>query len=327
MGFRFLSSCLITILLLVFGVISVVNAVSPGSIIVDLVPENPAPYENVDIKLSSFAANLDSVLITWFVNGQNTLSGIGKKSFSITAGAAGSEVTVSAKISLPDGEIEKTILIRPNNATLLWQANDSYVPPFYRGKAMPTSDSEIKIVAMPEIKTASGTVDSKNMVYSWLKDYSNEVAGSGYGKNFFLYVSDYLDSSNNIEVVASTVDGNYSSKASLNVSTISPQISFYKKYNDLGVLWERTMENGDMVKDGEILVAIPYFISPKEIQNPILKWSWFINDSLVSTPSFLKNLMPLRVESGTSGRSKLKVVIENQYQVFQTANKEIELGF
>jgi len=31
---------------------------------------------------------------------------------------------------------------------LLWQADDSYVPPFYEGKALPSPNSEIKVVAM-----------------------------------------------------------------------------------------------------------------------------------------------------------------------------------
>ena len=38
---------------------------------------------------------------------------------------------------------------------LLWQANDSYVPPFYKGKALPGADTKIKIVAMPEIRSGS----------------------------------------------------------------------------------------------------------------------------------------------------------------------------
>ncbi len=69
-------------------------AISPSSISVDVAPPNPAPNENVTITLSSFAANLDSVSISWFVNGKSVLTGVGKKSFSITAGPAGSSITV-----------------------------------------------------------------------------------------------------------------------------------------------------------------------------------------------------------------------------------------
>ena len=72
-------------------------------------------------------------------------------------------------------------------------------------------DSEVKVVAMPEIRTSSGLVDAKNMTYAWKKDYTNNVDGSGYGKNSFLFINDYLEDSNNISVVVSTVDQKYSS--------------------------------------------------------------------------------------------------------------------
>lgn len=303
------------------------SAISPGSITIDVIPVNYAPNENVDINLSSFAANLDTVLITWFVNGRNTSSGIGKKSFSLTTGASGSDTTVMVKLDFPDGEIQKTVSIRPNVMALLWQANDSYVPPFYKGKAMPTLESEIKVVAMPEIRSRTGIVDPKNMTYAWRKDYSNEQEGSGYGKNFFLYTGDYLEGTNNIEVAASTIDGQYSSGANVDITAGSPEISFYKQDNDLGTIWEKALENGHRIQNGETIVAIPYFISPKRIQSPILNWSWFINDSLVNIQGVKKNVIPLKVEEGTSGTSKLRLEMENRGKIFQTANREIELQF
>ena len=117
---------------------------------------------------------------------------------------------------------------------LLWQANDSYVPPFYRGKALATPDSEIKVVAM---------TDSKNMTYAWKKDYSNDQEASGYGKNFFLYTNDYLEGSNNVSVVASTLDQKYSNEASIEVGTTEPKILFYKNDNSLGTTLQKTLTN------------------------------------------------------------------------------------
>jgi hypothetical protein len=205
MKFRFL---LLIVALVLFG--KMAYADSSTSIIVDMVPNNPAPYENVNINLNSYSYNLDSVLISWSVDGKNVSSGIGKKSFSTTAPRAGGETKVVATIYLPDGATETNITIKPSVMELLWQANDSYVPPFYRGKALPTPSSEVKVVAMPEIRTSAGLADSNNMTYAWKEDYTNNVDGSGYGKNFFLYTNDYLQDSNNILVTATTVDQNYS---------------------------------------------------------------------------------------------------------------------
>jgi len=210
---------------------------------------------------------------------------------------------------------------------LLWQANDSYVPPFYKGKALPVADSEIKVVAMPEIKNDSSNVSSENMTYAWKKDYTNNVDGSGYGKNFFLYTNDYLDDSNNVSVTASTVDQKYSSDASINIGMTQPKILFYKNDNSLGTIWNNALTDPHKIQGSEIINAVPYFISPKEIQNPRLVWNWFINDNPVTVPIFRKNLMPLQVQSGVSGTSQLRLEIENQDKIFQTTSSEISIEF
>ena len=324
MKFRFLS--LIT--LIFFGAtVSVVSAAS-SDILVNIAPPNPDPYEETIITLNSYAYNLDSVLISWSQNGKVALSGIGKKSFSVTAPAAGAETNIVAKISLPDGVVETKITIKPSVMVLLWQANDSYVPPFYRGKAMPSLGSEIKVVAMPEISALGSSESlSRSMTYYWKKDYTNNVDGSGYGKNFFIYTNDYLEDSDNINVVASTLDQKYSSQASIDIGTTAPKILFYKNDSDFGTIWEQAIPDPYKIQTGETIEAVPYFISPKEIQTPTLVWKWFINDGLVNLQSFRKNLMPLQVEAGTHGTSKLRLEIESKDKIFQTASKEINIEF
>ncbi len=304
-------------------------AASPSSVLVNIAPENPAPYEDVTISLNSYASNLDNVSILWSLNGRNVLSGIGKKSFSLKAPAAGSEAIITANISFPDGNIEKRIILRPSVMVLLSQAMDSHTPPFYKGKALPTLDSEIKIVAMPEIRNSSGgLVNSKNMTYAWKKDYTNDQEGSGYGKNFFIFTNDYLENSNTVSVVAETVDQKYSSEASIDVDVTEPKIVFYKNDNALGTIWERSLDDSYRMGDSSMLVeAVPYFISPKQLLHPYLIWNWSINDVTISVPSFRKNFMPLQVQSGTSGTSNLKLLIENQDQIFQTSSKEINIEF
>lgn len=304
-----------------------VKAISQSSILVDVVPENPAPYENTSITLSSYAVNLDSVSITWSVNGKSSLSGIGRKSFLVNAPAAGGETTVTATIALPEGVIEKIILIRPAVMALLWQANDSYVPPFYKGKALPMPDSEIKVVAMPEIKNNGNMVSPQNMTYTWKLDYTNNPEGSGYGKNYFIYSNDYLEDINNINVVVNTIDQKYSAEGNINIGTNNPKILFYKNDANLGTVWEQALKDGHKIQGDEVIEAAPYFISPKDIRIPTLTWDWSINDSLISVLSFRPNLIPLKVQEGTSGTSKIRLEINNKYKIFATTSQEINVEF
>ncbi len=326
MGLKYLLVCLVLILGL--GVASPASAVSPSSILVDVSPENPSPNSNVNISLRSYAANLDTVSITWIVNDKTAASGVGKKNFSVTVGASGSSTTVRAKIYLPDGEIEKTINLKPSQMVLLWQANDSYVPTFYKGKALPVADSQIKVVAMPEFKnSSSSTVSPKNISYFWQKNYSNDQSASGYGKNYFLYNHNFLDKSNNISVEAMTPDQKSSANAQINIDVVTPEIVFYPQINGGGVIWENAISENHQISGGETIVAIPYFIAPKDIRRPELIWNWYINDIPVQTKNARKNILSLVVEEGKTGVSKLKLEIENQYKIFQSARKEISIQF
>jgi hypothetical protein len=323
-----LNLVIIATTVLSFSVFNVSAQVSPNSISVDVLPSNPAPGENTTILLSSYGTNLDSVSISWFVGGKKISSGVGMRSFSTQAPNAGSETNVRAVLSLPDGEIQKNIVIRPNIIVLLWQAKDSYVPPFYKGKAMPTAESEIKVVAMPEIKKGGGMINSKDLLYYWKLNYTNDSANSGYAKNSFTYINDYLENSENVAVSVSTVDGQYSSEANLNITPSFPRILFYKKDVNLGIVWDQILNNGYKIVDTETIAAEPYFISPKERWSPSLVWNWYINGNLTNnTLPYQENLMPLKVEGGISGTSTLRLDIENKNNFMGKATNEISLEF
>ncbi len=328
MKFRLSLLYLFTILILLGCFALKANAaVVSTDIIVNVVPPNPAPNENTTISLNSYAYNINGATITWSVNGKTLTSGVGKKTFSVTAPAMGSEMNVVATVSTSDGTVDVKTIIKPSVMVLLWQATDSYVPPFYKGKALPTPSSEVKVVAMPEIRSGGNNVPADNMIYAWKKDYTNNVDGSGYGKNSFIYINDYLEDSNNISVTASTIDQKYSSSASVDIGTYQSKVLFYKIDDILGTIWDTMLPDTHKMEGKEIVKAIPYFISPKQLQNPVLVWSWFINDNKVNSTSINQNIMPLQVKEGTHGTSVLRLHIDNTDKIFQTTDKEININF
>ena len=314
-------------LLLIFLLPLSAGAASSSSILVSVAPENPTPNEEATITLSSYADDLNSVMITWVVDCKTSDSGIGKKILVVKAPEVGKALRISAIVALPDGSIEKIIILRPVVIALLWQANDSYVPPFYRGKALPTPDSEVKVVALPEIRNGATPVSPKSLVYAWKKDYANDAGASGYGKNFYVFTNDYLETLNNVSVIASTTDGKYSSSANLNIGMYDIKILFYKNDPSLGTLWEQALSDGHRIAGEEIIEAAPYFISPSDIRIPSLEWLWSINGSYVSTGSVWKNILPVRAEVGSTGTGKIKVEISNKYKLLTSAAKEISVEF
>ncbi len=291
------------------------------------IPENPEPGEDVTVQVSSYTINVDGTLITWYENGKRVSSGIGLKSHSMKAPDSGKETTVVARLETLEDSVDVSVVIRPSVMVILWETSDSYVPPFYKGKALLTADSAVKIVAMPEIGQGSTRVNPKNMVYSWRKDYSNDQEASGYGKNYFIYTSDYLDPSSFIEVSATTVAGDKTSSGGTNIGTYQPKVLFYKVDEALGTLFENALKSGHRIVNKEVVFVAPYFISPRDLRIPRLDWSWYINDSRIINENIQPNIIPLQVESGVSGMSKLRILIEHRDKLTQTANGEIQFEF
>ncbi len=303
------------------------EAISESAIFMKISPENPAPGENVNISLSSYTANLDTVLIMWSLNGSTTSSGNGKKTFSTRVGEVGSTTSIVATIFLPDGEIEKRVTLRPSSLTLLWQAHDSYTPPFYRGKALPGADTDIKVVAMPELQNTINYTSHKNLTYEWKKDYNNDQEASGYGNNYIIYTNDYLERVNTIGVTATTIDQKYSSSGQVSIPSFKPKLSFYRVDSKLGTLFNKEISGTHFINEQDVIRAVPYFMSPKNIQVPTLVFRWYINDNLMNISNLYKTKIPLKVGEGISGKSKLRLEIEDSTRIFQTASKEINVEF
>lgn len=66
---------------------------------------------------------------------------------------------------------------------LSW-ASDSYIPPFYAGKALPSTDSFIKITAMP---TFSLPMDINTLKFNWFSDGRLIGSASGEGKSTYIF--------------------------------------------------------------------------------------------------------------------------------------------
>src|SRR5579872_1392699 len=140
--------------------------VTPDVISIDMTPSNPGPNQKTLIVINSFAMDLNSATVTWFVNGAKVLSGEGAKQFSITTGAIGQRTNIDIRISSITGDIDKTFSIVPASIDLIWEA-DTYVPPFFKGKPLFTDQSTITFIALPHMLRNGVEVNPANLIYKW----------------------------------------------------------------------------------------------------------------------------------------------------------------
>ena len=160
-------------------------AQNASDVSVTLSPENPGPNQSVTITLVSYSVDIESADIEWTKDNGSPTGGIGSTTYTFTTKALGVPTNITVTIDpVGSARITKTITVKPMSADILWQATDSTVPPFYRGKAMPTSESEVKFVAIPDVQsTSGGLISGRSLVYDWSENYNADAADSGYGKD------------------------------------------------------------------------------------------------------------------------------------------------
>ncbi|MDQ3245235.1 MAG: hypothetical protein M3P22_02750 [bacterium] len=302
--------------------------VGNGDIVFYTNPANPAPFSSVTASVRSYVVDLDKALIVWSINGYEKINDIGKTDFYFIMGDADTTIEINVSINTVDGKnINKNIVLTPTNIDMLWEAVDSYSPPFYRGKTLVASEGSFKVVAIPNINTISGKINPNNMSYFWDQDGNGRPSISGWGKSYLTFKNNYLEKENEIKVLVSDLSGKIKSEANITLQTTKPKILFYKKSNQYGLEMNRSLADGYIVdKDGETVVAIPYFFSPRNIESGLLSFVWSLGGTKINTPTVI-NELAIKPEAGKSGSSKIKVFINNPKTLFQEAEKEIIVNF
>lgn len=302
-----------------------VSVIRDTDVTVKLSPSIPGPNEQVTITLQTFAFDLNKATISWTVNGKLTPSiQTGGKSLKVTTGGIGTTTNVQVSISGSGFDtITKNILIRPAEIDLLWEVKDSYTPPFYKGKALPSSESTLKFTAIPNIKSAGGTkLKSSDFVFNWKRNFNSDQAASGYGKDSFEIKHNYLNKEEVVGLVVSGVSIPTGASTQETIVPSQPKILFYEQSPLYGTLYQKELgQLFTMTSDETSLVAEPYFFSPKNVIYSDVQFKWNVNGASVSNQS-PKNILPVR-KGGTGGSSKITITVESISKLFQSATKTL----
>lgn len=296
--------------------------VQSGDIVLQISPEYPKANEEVRASLSTFTTDLNNARISWTLDGETVFEGMGKKNFSFKVGNSGFQTNLEVKIETINGSvINKKISISPSDIDMLWEAYNTYAPPFYKGKTLVSIEGNVKVVAIPSVQGLAG------FNYKWKQDNKNKLSSSGYEKNYFIYKNSYLEDVNAVEVTVSDLFGNGIGFGETLISPGNPKIIFYKKDPLLGIRWENSLTNGfNINSNGETIIAEPYFFSSKDLDSGSLTFNWSLNGQDTLIPN-QKNILAIKPTSGKSGNTVIKVIINNTKTMFQSMTKEINVNF
>ncbi len=204
----------------------------------------------------------------------------------------------------------------------------SYVPPFYKGKALNSNQGNIVVVAFPEFFDASGRkMKTGELNYSWKKDGVVIGGSNGLGKNYFVYTGSVPIRDVEIEVTVTAPNTNLSANDQILIERGNPKIIFYENSPIYGIMTNKAIKDTvQMFVDEFSVIAIPYFFSVGYGTTPDLDYTWSLNGRTVPTQD-PKNTFTVRQEVEGAGTANIDLKISNNVRIFQFTDNSFNINF
>jgi hypothetical protein len=282
------------------------------------IPTDPLPGQRVQLQLISYSTNLNEASITWRAGGQIIDSGIGKKTLAITAPQIGETMLISANVKAVGFEEANTeYLIRPGSVELLWEAYDSYTPPFYKGKAMPSINSTIRVAAIPTFNAP------KTISYVWSKNDTALPSSSGVNKSWITFKNHELNPVETIKVLVQNTF--FSGSDTVTITPKNPSVIAYQKRDGFIEYANGALKDITTTQPGIILRFEPYYFSIPRSINQDLGFSMRAGEMEIAGESQINEIRLSRPEEG--GNVSFKVLVHTIAYTLQNANKMFSIQF
>lgn len=275
-----------------------------------MTPDSPDADQSVDISLHSFFFDLPTADIKWVIDGNTVGEGTGMTDITTSTGDQGSEHDVVAIVTNTQGATASVnIALIPTSIDLLYDA-DSYVPPFYPGRALPSSGTTIHIQAVPNFVTPEGKMLSPDtLVYSWSQDGRVLKSSSGVGKSSIEVPAPFPHDATTVRVQAVSADGRMHGEASVRIPTVESSVDLYEDHPLFGIQYFSALGSPAQIPDTEMTFAvIPFFAPVHSSNDPSLQFDWTVN----GTPVPLNASAPSEITidaSNSSGTAWINVAI------------------
>lgn len=283
-------------------------------------PENPRPNQQVTASLVSYTINLNNQDISWFVNRQLIKREAGLTSFTFNSGAAGSTTTVEAQIIADGQTISKVATLQPSAVDILWEAN-TYVPPFYKGKKLPTRQADITLTAMPQFQNPT-TDTIRTAVYYWNRNFQPQATSSGYAKQSYTFENNPINPTETVEVTVKNRSETEIATQTQDITFEDPFVVFYEK-KDSRIFDHKGSLAGFQVTEGNFnLLAIPYFFAFDKLTD--LQFNWKAGDQFLAANAGKPNEIAFDLpEKGK--RATISLDIASTPKLLQKISKNLEL--
>ena len=286
------------------------------------IPAVPAPGQAVTLTAAN-VNNKNSTTFIWTVDGRVVEQGLGLDQITLRSGTIGSRTSVSVTVRNGSETVgTKTYTLVPGELDIVWEAN-TYTPPFYIGRPVPTGDSLITIATIPSAIVNGTRLNASSLSYQWYINNSQTPYQTGYGLSSISITPPLFDSAFSVRVVASTPDGSFSLQGTEIIVPQTPETLLYQKHPLLGVLFNRALSTGFLLPDEEVTLRLfPLFLSG--VGNAV--YSWKVNNDSVDTSDAPRELTLRKTGSGV-GFARVSAMFEVENSLYERAEQNVEITF
>jgi len=218
------------------------------------IPNEPQPGQPIALEAVSFGLDLNQATLTWVYGGKTVLSGYGKTRVTVTAPRAGASATVTVTASASGtAPVSASMVLSPENVSLLWEAVDATVPPFYKGRSLLAPNGLVRVVAMP----VGGT--SRQSIYQWERNDSAVKNASGVGQSSIVFKHELFNKQEEIGV--RVYGGGVEGEDSIGITPRAPLVAVYQKKDGFIDYATGSTSMFSVPRNGAVIRFEPYFFT------------------------------------------------------------------
>ncbi len=292
-------------------------------------PETPGPNAQVTIEAQGVGTFLGNSTITWSLNGKVVSSGVGVRDFTFTTGSLGTQTRVHVTInSSSEGTLTNDWVFSPSSVNMIWEA-DTSVPPLYKGKALYSGGSNLKVVAFPSIVVNGKGLPSSSLSFQWTVNDTPATQQSGLGRNSLNFTGDQLQPQEDVAVTV-YYGASQVGFGEVIIPATTPQILFYDKDPLRGMLLDSALPSALSLSAKEFTIqAAPYYFANSSLQSGAATYAWTLNDQDTTGPNAAKGMLTLRQTGSGTGSAVIGVTIQNSdsSMLVQAAQAAMQIVF
>jgi len=284
-------------------------------------PSNPKPYMDVEVSLNDYSVVSAGATILWYLDGIEQKELQNERSIIIKTKGIGERTTVRVSLVRRNAPtLSHTLVIMPAVIDIIIEAN-TYVPHFFKGRPLPSSESQIRMIAV--VHDGSSAADT-SYTYTWSENGTVLFGGPIKGKNVALTtLSRYGTREFSVEV--SDASGKFIGREWITARAVQPELHFYEE-SPLRGLGEKALGNPYVLTGGEAtLYGEPYFIhTPTNTES--VNFAWKINGEPTASDFGSPNAVTIR-QLGGSGEAQISLRVLTTRQIPQLIDRAFQILF